>query len=105
MLGELVLEVAQQRRFDRFQRIYNEQRPHEALGDQTPASCYRPSTRRYSGRLRSPDYGDAYQVRRVRRSGEIKWRGRLVFVSEVLAGEPVDPARTQAVGCFVPDLP
>ncbi len=27
--------------------------------------------------------------RRVRRGGEIKWRGRLVFVSEVLAGEPV----------------
>ncbi len=25
----------------------------------------------------------------MRRSGEIKWRGRLVFVSEVLAGEPV----------------
>ncbi len=80
---------AQQRRFDRFQRIYNEQRPHEALGDQTPASCYRTSTRRYSGHLRSPDYSDAYQVRRVRRSGEIKWLGRLVFVSEVLAGEPV----------------
>ncbi len=25
----------------------------------------------------------------MRRSGEIKWRGQRVFVSEVLAGEPV----------------
>jgi hypothetical protein len=30
-----------------------------------------------------------YQVRRVRSAGEIKWRGRLVFLSEALIGEPV----------------
>jgi putative transposase len=30
----------QQNAFDRFRRQYNDERPHEALGDQTPASYY-----------------------------------------------------------------
>jgi transposase InsO family protein len=81
--------LAQQRRFDEFQTLYNEQRPHEALGQKTPASRYRASPRVYSGRLRSPDYPDDHQIRRVRTSGEIKWRGQLVFISQVLVGEPV----------------
>jgi transposase InsO family protein len=81
--------AAQQRRFDRFQRIYNTERPHEALDDRTPASCYRRATRSYHGHLESPAYGDDRLVRRVRTRGEIKWHGRLIFISQVLTGEPV----------------
>jgi len=80
---------AQQGRFDRFEKIYNQERPHEALGQRPPASLYRPSPRVYSGRLESPDYRQDLQRRRVRSNGEIKWRGHLLFISEVLAGEPV----------------
>ncbi len=42
---------AQQRRFDQFRREFNEERPHEALGQQTPADQYRPSLRAYPERL------------------------------------------------------
>ena len=42
---------AQQTRFKRFRHEYNEERPHEALGQETPASCYRPSTRELPRRL------------------------------------------------------
>lgn len=76
-------------RFERFRRIYNHERPHEALNQCPPASRYRPSPRAYDGVLRSPDYPAEAIVRKVRRKGEIKWKGRHVFVSEVLAGEPV----------------
>ncbi len=69
--------------------FYNTERPHEALDDRPPASCYRRATRSYRGRLESPAYGDDCLVRRVRTSGEIKWRGRLIFISQLLAGEPV----------------
>jgi transposase InsO family protein len=79
----------QQQRFDAFRRLFNEERPHEALGQTPPAEHYQPQPRPYSGRLREPDYGDDQQVRRVRRNGEIKWHGGLVFLSEVLVGEPV----------------
>ena len=75
-------------RFERFRAIYNAERPHEALG-QVPARFYEPSPRRFDGVLRSPDYADDARGRRVRRNGTVKWRGDEVFVSEVLAGEPV----------------
>jgi hypothetical protein len=28
-------------------------------------------------------------VRKVRHNGEIKWKGKLIYVSEALAGEPI----------------
>jgi len=76
-------------RFEAFCRIYNEERPHEALGQETPARHWQPSPRRWDGCLRSPDYAGDTQVRRVRHDGTIKWQGRHLFLSETLKGEPV----------------
>ena len=87
---------AQQRRFDAFRRFYNEERPHEALGQTPPARHYAASQRRYSGRLREPEYDQDIAVRRVRQSGEIKWRGRRIFVTQVLTGEPVGLEETDS---------
>jgi transposase InsO family protein len=78
---------AQQRRFDRFRRRYNEERPHEALGNRRPASLWGPSNRPYPTRVLPPVYPAHCEVRRVRSRGEIKFRGRMPFLSEVLAGE------------------
>ena len=78
---------AQQRRFDRFRREYNEDRPHEALDQQPPASVYRPSSRPLPERLPSLEYPGHWEVRRVSSSGCIAWRTAQPFVSETLAGE------------------
>jgi putative transposase len=80
---------AQQARFDRFQRYYNQQRPHEALGQTVPAAHYSPSPRRYRKHLPDPWYDADHQVARVRSDGAMKWRGQLVYLSEALAGELV----------------
>lgn len=80
---------SQQRAFDRFRRIYNEERPHEALNQTPPARHYAPSARRYTGRLREPEYSGDLIVRRVRSNGQIKWQGGFLFLSETLIGEPV----------------
>ncbi len=90
---------AQQRRFDRFRRMFNEERPHEALGQTTPAAHYDPPPSSYGGRLREPDYHADHEVRRVRRNGEIKWRGALVFIGQALVGEPVGLEETED-GCW-----
>ncbi len=42
---------AQQRLFERFQREYNTERPHEALGQRTPIEVYQPSPSAYPARL------------------------------------------------------
>jgi transposase InsO family protein len=72
-----------------FQNIYNEDRPHEALGNNTPAEHYVLSPRRFDGILREPGYGPDQVVRRVRQNGEIKWNGNTIYISEALVGEPV----------------
>jgi putative transposase len=85
----------QQRRFDRFRHDFNDNRPHEALGQVPPTSRYQASPRAYPDRIEEPWYDADHAVRRVKTSGEIKWGGDLVFVSEALAGEPVGVAETE----------
>src|SRR5205807_2810982 len=59
---------AQQRRTSRWGKIYNQVRPHEALGLRPPAEIYRPG-RREQRRLKL-SYPSAWVVRRVRSNGE-----------------------------------
>ena len=80
---------AQQRAFDRFRRDYNEVRPHEALGMQTPASVYVRSPRVYPGRVREPEYDSAFQVRRVQKEGQFRWKSERAFLGTVFQGECV----------------
>ena len=78
---------AQQRRFDRFRRDYNQERPHEALQQQPPASVYTPSRRPLPERLPPVEYPGHLEVRRVSSAGCVTWRGAPVFISETLSGE------------------
>ena len=79
----------QQKVFDSFRWEFNEERPHEALGQNPPASVYRSSERSYPARIREVEYASEMTVRRVRSKGEIKWKGGLIYLTEALAGEPV----------------
>jgi putative transposase len=86
----------QQARFTAFRVEYNTQRPHQALGQKTPNSLYQPSPRPYTERLDEPSYDSEQAVRRVRSNGQIKWAGELIFVGEVLIGEPVGISETES---------
>jgi putative transposase len=79
----------QSARFRSFQVVYNEERPHAALGNDTPAQHYAMSPRRFDGVLREPNYGPDHQVRRVRHNGEIRWRNSMIYISGALIGEPI----------------
>jgi len=80
---------AQQERFNEFRQEYNEERPHQALGQKTPANYYQSSARVYPGRLREVEYASDWEVRRVAAGGQMRWAGGYVFVSHALQGEPV----------------
>jgi transposase InsO family protein len=85
----------QQARFDAFRRHFNEERPHEALGQRLPAELYTPSRRAMPSRVEDPWYDADHQIRRIRNSGEIMWKGELVFISEALIGELVGIAELE----------
>lgn len=72
--------------FNAWRPIYNEQRPHEALGLAVPASRYRPSSQAFPEVLPAPDYHATDLVRRVRADGCFKLRGRLLGLSQAFAG-------------------
>jgi transposase InsO family protein len=91
----------QQTRFDVFRAHFNEERPHEALGQTPPALHWQPSSRRLPERLDEPWYDADHQVRMVRSDGTIKWHGEHLFVSETLAGEPVGLAEHDTGGHIV----
>jgi putative transposase len=78
----------QQRAFDRFRRIYNHERPHQALDLATPASLYHPSSRRMPEELPPLQYPFS-DCHRIKADGSIRWRRRNFFISSSLAGEVI----------------
>lgn len=78
---------AQQRAFNSFVHEYNEERPHEALDNDTPASRYRSSPRPYPERLTPIEYPGHFLVKRVTSAGTIRFRRKLVYVSVALEDE------------------
>jgi putative transposase len=89
----------QQQAFEAFRWEYNQERPHEALGQKPPASLYRPSVRDYpEGKLAPWDYPELWAKRVIRPGGRIRWQGREVNITRALCGreiglEPVGEAR------------
>jgi putative transposase len=80
--------VEQQRLFDRFRGTYNDDRPHEALGQKTPASRYDSSPRSFPDSLRAPTYPETMKLRRVDSSGRFAFFG-VHTLTNTLAGQPV----------------
>jgi len=79
----------QQERFDAFSREFNEERPHQALAMQTPASLYVASQREMPERIAPPQYEGHCKVRRVRGNGIVYFADRTLFLSELLIGQDV----------------
>jgi putative transposase len=80
---------AQQRRFDVFSHEFNHIRPHQSLGQERPASRVQRYRRVYPDRIPPIEYPASFDVRSVRSNGQIKWKGEMLFLSEVLRDERV----------------
>jgi transposase InsO family protein len=78
--------VAGQKAFDVWRRKYNEERPHEALNLDVPASRYRASPVCFPETLPAPDYYATDKVRRVAHDGAARFLGRRVKLSQAFAG-------------------
>ena len=79
--------AAQQRRFNDFREEFNQERPHEALDQQTPRRATpSPGDAHEAAPL---EYPDRFEVRYVSANGGIRWNCRWVNVSTVCIGEYV----------------
>lgn len=74
---------------DRWRTVYNQERPHEALGLAVPASRYQPSLRSYPEVLPPIEYDTGTFVRKVQQKGEFSFQGRVYKVSKAFTGYPV----------------
>jgi putative transposase len=81
--------AAQQQRFRRFVREYNEDRPHEALDNEPPTIRYEASRRPLPRHLPPLEYPGHMEPRRVGTCGTISWAGAPLFLATALAGEYV----------------
>lgn len=85
-----------QKAFDRWRHVYNNERPHQSLGQNVPASRYRPSPRSLPSKLHEPEYEEGTIVRRASaqkanfRFGKRRWHAPEAFGGELLAIRPLN---------------
>ena len=80
---------AQKGRSDRWRAMYNEQRPHAALGMEVPAKLYRCSPRKMPRKLKPWRYPVGWASRLVKGHGVISFNGRERYVGEAFEKERV----------------
>lgn len=68
---------------------YNNERPHEALGNQCPGKIYVPSERQYPERISTYTY-DGQHVIKVNTWGYARFAGFQIYLSETLIGEWIE---------------
>jgi transposase InsO family protein len=79
-----------QRALDAWRTVYNLQRPHQALGQDVPASRFRPSPRSMPDRLPKVEYDEHEIVRAVPATKDyISFKGRSWIVPRAFRGERV----------------
>ena len=81
--------AACQAALDDWRSVYNEVRPHDALGLDVPASRYRVSPRPFPSRLPVAEYDAGVEVRSVGTEGRIGFLGRRFRVGKGFAGSRV----------------
>lgn len=87
--------ASQQAQLDVWREEFNHVRPHEALGQQVPASLYKRSPRSMRG-PKPAVYPVDFDVRRVNASGSIKYEGHKLRVGEGLRRQLVGVRRVDA---------
>ena len=79
----------QQLRFDKFRREFNDDRPHESLNQETPASRYSRSARPFPSSLPEIVYPPHFEVRVVTQSGAMNFRSRRFQLSTALSNQQI----------------
>ena len=102
LAGRSFIDLQQaQSAFEHWRDIYNHERPHDALGLETPAKRYRASPINYPVALFPIEYSSEDTVAVVKWNGEVNFKGFKLKVSNALLKLPVAfRADPQHDGCY-----
>lgn len=75
--------------FNEYRNFYNHHRPHHALDLDVPAKRYQPSERKMPTRIEEWEYGQGYQLCKVRSHGFFNYNGQGYFLSEGFADKTI----------------
>lgn len=77
------------RQRQQYRDFYNNIRPHHALGLDTPAQHYTPSSKAFQRSIEQWDYAQEYETRTIKSSGYLTYGGQGYFLSEAYAGKTI----------------
>lgn len=89
-----------QDKFDAWRHGYNYDRPHQALGMQTPASHYCPSPRPYTGDFPPIEYETEDILRKTDCLGRVQFQGRRIRIGKAFKNMLVALRPTEMDGVF-----
>jgi len=92
--------AAAQKAFDDWRAIYNNRRPHEALGLNVPASRYTASARAMPAVIQPAEYETGAETRTVQQNGWITFKGQYHRFSKAFVGKRVALRPTETDGVF-----
>jgi len=90
---------SQNRRLQRWRMIFNQERPHEALGGRCPGDLYRPSQGWHQPLKDQPQYPPDWPRRSVGPKGDIWWEHRRRFIGRAFCGRRIGLKLIEA-GCW-----
>ncbi|HWW60026.1 MAG TPA: integrase core domain-containing protein, partial [Thermoanaerobaculia bacterium] len=90
--------AGQQALFDRFRQMYNDERPHESLGQDRPAHRHRPSPRAFTEAPPTIEYEPHFETQLVDGRGRMYWRGDRIYISEGFARQRLGFERVDETG-------
>lgn len=76
-----------QRQCTEYRDFYNNRRPHHALSLVVPAEHYKPSRRAFVEKPKDWEYGADYELRSIKSSGFLTYKGQGYFLSEAFGGK------------------
>lgn len=86
--------TAQQRNCDALCREHNDERPHEAFGQRTPASRCTISPRSHPTRIPTPEYPGHFADKTITTAGTFRFGKRLVYLANALTNQRIGMMET-----------
>ncbi len=81
--------LSQQEKFDGFQEIFNNKRPHQAIGMKTPSEIYRHSRTKYNPILEPLEYPKHDHTLTVNSNGDINYNKKRIYLGIPFVGHNI----------------